>query len=830
MAIADRLFCASATARYGPYQRQDDGQELLPDLLYRFRVADSGHASYALQLFCGLGDLGGRLWEHEARVMLRTSALEHPALPVIREAGYDESSDVAFVVSPAAQYTLQDPAAMPFMREHPDEALRHLGLLADALAVLHGQGLTHRFVCPNAIDVLPTASDDRLQLRIARFEMSSFITNVLRRFTVRDEAGPDDEERRRLLSLQDENALPYCPPERLLFLDEDRRDAVETDRSDIYGLGVMAWEWFVGPIPEQARSRFRTDRPSSAAAQLGTVLRDGLTQSGLALRLRRLLESMLEPDPRSRPTSAQVVGEITKGFDAMSASWRGEEVTTNYLLAFMPEECRHTLGEWGWYEQDETSEMGRRELKALHEADMRGARVLLSPNGAEDFVAHGDVGKRRRARTVILGHRAAWFCEAYRQRSPFGGGPGRPIAEVQIVKFVVPREAAGKLDSMPLQRQIPGVDAFPWDADLVALAAGRPSWDPLLKSVSFEQPRPPWLSTYEGACEWLLDYLEVELSARDYPFTTEHTRGEPIARLHFDRSEDQRRLHRSALFTFLASQPGWRPAFGDFFEGAETDEGSPMPLQFRPDNRKQPPSGAPNVGLVWMSRRLDADAIEVRCPRECAQLPAKGWLRPFEDHGSWTTLRRQRDVLPEFLGARGLLTQLHSPCAVVGFRHRWREAGRGLRGEAPGVIKDMLASQAFYALHGPPGTGKTTVLAHAVEAYLRAEPGSRVLVTAQSHYALDNLACCILDRLKAAGLDAIPLRVASESAREKIHDRIEGHCLEKLVPRAVQSIKRRVKDRLEEGCDDRPIRQVLGGWLGAVEYSQLELHDRLMLT
>ncbi len=77
-AVVDQLFSRSETARYGPYERVDDGVEVIADTLFRFRVLNRAQRDLALQVFVGLGAVDGQLWEQEARVLLRISGVQHP--------------------------------------------------------------------------------------------------------------------------------------------------------------------------------------------------------------------------------------------------------------------------------------------------------------------------------------------------------------------------------------------------------------------------------------------------------------------------------------------------------------------------------------------------------------------------------------------------------------------------------------------------------------------------------------------------------------------------------------------------------------------------------
>lgn len=86
------------------------------------------------------------------------------------------------------------------------------------------------------------------------------------------------------------------------------------------------------------------------------------------------------------------------------------------------------------------------------------------------------------------------------------------------------------------------------------------------------------------------------------------------------------------------------------------------------------------------------------------------------------------------------------------------EASRPLNPEQQEAVSLALAAEDFFLVHGPPGTGKSTVLAEiAVQAVAR---GERLLLTAASNAAVDHLLALAL----GAGLSAIrvghPARVA----------------------------------------------------------------------
>ncbi|EOD19707.1 hypothetical protein EMIHUDRAFT_71181, partial [Emiliania huxleyi CCMP1516] len=59
---------------------------------------------------------------------------------------------------------------------------------------------------------------------------------------------------------------------------------------------------------------------------------------------------------------------------------------------------------------------------------------------------------------------------------------------------------------------------------------------------------------------------------------------------------------------------------------------------------------------------------------------------------------------------------------------------------------DATLSLPISLIHGPPGTGKTTVLASAVHAALRQRSGTRVLLLAETNTAVDNLVHAVFKR------------------------------------------------------------------------------------
>lgn len=819
--LVERLFCSSRTARYGPYELVDEGTELVEGLIYRYKVLDRTQNQLSLQIFYGLQGIAGQLWEQEVRALLRVGTVDHPALPRIAGGAYDEESKIAFVVTGTTEYDLSAPEAIPFLRNRPVDCIRQFWQLADALALLHGQGLIHRNILPSSIQIaFEDTESGRFRLQLSRFEMSALISNLVQPVYA-EEGGRLREDRRGLLKRQQESfELVYCPPELLA-------GELETDRSDVYPLGVLAWQLFVTSLPDGLLERGQHESDHGWLDDLRSHMSAEMTRRGVPPRMQDLLRPMLRADPRTRFTSTEVVNYITRHYDALVAPYESQTITQPYLLATMPNEMGPTVYEWKWIDHDPADDVGRQELFDFLDYELRRGSLVYAPSGAEPFVRGGDPRRKRQAKYVLLGRQGAWFCTPYRRQTPFGG-LGEAQEEILLIKYVADRRRVYRLERAPFRRRLPRLEIVAADAGDSALdkkRGGRPSWAALLEAVRIEEVREAWLDDFERGLDWFLEYQRVELEARMYPYVVEDDDQRHL-RLRYDRGRDERRIDRHPTALFAAYDMSRRPDFGDFFSDVEEDQPSSL-LQVNADEGERPDWR--RRGEVIFERFLDRNLIQVRRTAGGGPVPRKGWLRPAEDYGSHIALRRQLGIRPELMESKSLLSQLNKPSTIAGFRHRWRGAGEDLRGGADVIIKDMLVSQPFYALHGPPGTGKTTVAAHAVKQYLCAEPSARILVSAQSNFALDNLAVRILKQLAETGRDLVAIRVSSASAekRENVDERLVKLTLNERIPRLRDHIVATCKNRLERRVDPPAIREVIAGWKMAVETSQLELYDRI---
>ncbi|RME24432.1 MAG: hypothetical protein D6798_11250 [Deltaproteobacteria bacterium] len=846
--MVDRLFCGPRSP-YGPFNRSDEGEIVVPGVLYRFALSDSDRRRLALQLYKGLNTVGGALWTREVRSLLRLSARGHPAIPSIHGGAYVERDDVAFVITEAAQYRLSEDGAMGFVAERPEQALRQLTLLAHGLSLLHEQGITHRNLHPGSIEYVEYGEDHhtgevRFGLRLSRFEMSAMVSNLVRRQLSGERL--DTGDLRAIYLVDNSSTLHYTPPERAAWLFGGTDAAVlESDRSDVYSLGVLAWRWLVEPAlaadPAFAGTPIDWTAPMESIDDLRQVQRSlqASTRSSQVPRtLGVLLASMLAWDPRDRPSIFSVLQDLTQHYGRLVASLAAPEDSATYFVGFMPVQSKKTIYRWGWIDQDPEEDEGREQLRAFLEVELKGAELLYCPEGFSGFKrasTERELKSFKAAKYVLVGKQAYWFCDIWRQRGPAFSRADNRIDQFLVIKYVRHHHRAWRLSETPLRRRVPGRLRFlpAWTdrpLDLTEVRANGKSWKPLIQSVEFERNTPDWMRQMDDALSFLLAFRQTELEARVFPYVVARRSGE-VVDIQLDRVRDQKHQYADAMRSLYFREI--RIPMGRLFQGLDGETTAPLAIYGdagdRPDYRNGP------VAKVVFHRWLDDDTVSVRLVDSRGGIPDSGWVRPDDDAGSYSQLRRQEEAVNELMKSRALLHQLHAPTAIKGIRNRWRGVGDSLAGRSGGIVKDMLSTEPFYGLHGPPGTGKTTVASVAVAAHLRADPSERVLISSQSHYALDNLARRVLRHCKQDGLDVVAVRVASDHAvaGEKVHPEVEHLLPDRQASARVEGIRRSVERALASGqlrdgrLLDGDLKKLLGQWKEQAPRVELEVRDRI---
>ncbi|WP_432164598.1 AAA domain-containing protein [Streptomyces sp. bgisy031] len=179
---------------------------------------------------------------------------------------------------------------------------------------------------------------------------------------------------------------------------------------------------------------------------------------------------------------------------------------------------------------------------------------------------------------------------------------------------------------------------------------------------------------------------------------------------------------------------------------------------------------ATEIGDEWSiaeypySRTLDRgevisrtdETVVLRMTRPRAILPARGVLLPYLGR-SQSAFNRQRDALSAVAAGQStnpLLRQIISTPASIPTRPA-AEVTTWFRSDLDKSKRDVvvhsLGTQDLVVVEGPPGTGKTTMIAEVVEQTIKRDPHARILIVSQTHIAIDNA----LARIEDAGIGGL---------------------------------------------------------------------------
>jgi AAA domain len=846
--LVERHFVSGQGARY---EFGNVAETVIPNTLFRFGMNHEFHGEVTLQVYRGLGELGGRLWEQEVHALLRLSSSPHPALPTIIEGRCDEArgSGVGYVCSKSGMDRIL-PEMLPEIWAQPYNAFRWFALLADGVRQMHAHGLMHRNLWPGALEpVVDQEKGTCTGIRLTTFEMSNLVGNLLR-LQVRGsrEAARQVSEYYRRCGMR---CLACCPRERLslIFPDAAAPGGRDDFRADIFSLGIVGCQWFFGDqlgefgagnggdgdIGEDARERILAwhDR-------IRRRLRSGLRGPR---ELQELLLHMIDAEPEKRYTSSEAVDSLGRDYESIVHYWQAPDDRRPLLLAIAAKRVAEAFVDLGWAAGDAETEVGFEALRETLQADLRGAELVYSPQGALTYLTTGKRSEMALCYWVLIGLQWIYFCQDYRHRTGLSAAQ-TPIPWALHVRYLVSRteQNLGRLTATPFRRRLPAIRiAAGGSADLVPAAAkkGHPLWTPYLDDVRHEVEVVAWHYGFRQGLDWLLGYQRTCLEARQYPFLCKERTPDGRAVLVLDHERDLAWREKRPMLNLFASDPRRRPRFGDFFDTLE-DRDLGKKVNWQGDYKGEPARGSERTpGRGVMVGYVNAEEIEVRPLSRSEHVPAKGWLRPDQDWASDVLLQRQRNARTGLFEDTALLKQLYQPQGVCGPLKPWTGAAGALRGPARELIPELLATRPFFALQGPPGSGKTDVVATVVKAVLAKDTAARILVSSQSHFALDELAERIIETLAPAsqrggqrrpdGADRIMIRVgrAESETESPIRPAVQAYFPENLAAARVEQVKRRCGKQLAGRDPDKARRELVQRWQKIVDASVLEIRDRL---
>jgi hypothetical protein len=227
-------------------------------------------------------------FEREARAV---AALSHPNVLSVYAVGQTAELGVPYIVM---QY-VDGPALSTWIREHgragEREARRILAGVAAALAAAHAHGLVHRDVKPGNILLEPASN----RVLVADFGLAAAISND----------GPGAEDPALTAAGMVIGTPMYMSP-------EQAGGEPNNDRSDVYSLGVVAYELLTGELPFTAKSVM-----GWAAAHLRVVPPPvGQRRPDLSPEVVQLIDRCLAKSAADRPSAKEFAEGILPSLEA----------------------------------------------------------------------------------------------------------------------------------------------------------------------------------------------------------------------------------------------------------------------------------------------------------------------------------------------------------------------------------------------------------------------------------------------------------------------------------------------------------------------------------
>ncbi|QSQ19645.1 AAA family ATPase [Pyxidicoccus parkwayensis] len=736
----------------------------------------------------GSNPLLAHFWRNETRALHRLSGRKQSALPRLTGAGLVPEMELGYILLEDSGQPLEgDHPSLARLRANRVTALRCFSTLCDALAALHGEGMMHRSLTPHTVRALDS---EEPVVYLDGFQLSAFVTAWLR-------------GQGAVAEPQSSGFLPPLPcslacmaPERLSPLFGNTSRHIESFACDVFGLGMVGIDWFAG-LPERESQEIVSNARyvSSNHEQMIRLAQERLRTAQVPDELRRLLIQMTAPAPSNRMPSglevAETLGRLYPGLLAQFESAQGAIPAKPHQLYFLRETVDRIFRD-GMTRSPPTSP-DIREYAEFVERDLYGGVATWSPQGFAPWEDR-EPEKARLAKMVLMGQRYAYFCQYLNE--------GRPDEnkKILLVKYVCQADKVRELRQQSHRRVMPPIQAsyfLPNNRPGLQrpVPAETPPWTNIVQVVRFEE-QGEQDSIVAATADWLVRYQEAQLTVQEYRYERQN---EGTPRPPGDRTPrpiilraagrpleyDARRERESFAELFFREQlvPSMGAHFAQRAEQA-LDEGDSIDFLVRNEHGEDVP-----IKLEF-EEALDPSTVRFKPNEKEFLLPERGTVRP-DDKAARIVLSRQRRAAQRLRTHHQLLAQLREPRGLpLAPPEVLATVAATLQKSSPEtakLVRRIIDEEPFFIVQGPPGTGKTFIASHIVKDVIRLDPYGRLLISAQSNAALDNLLESVAHLLgildnPAAGVPLL-LRHASAETEERVSTKARPFLLTNVLTR-----------------------------------------------
>lgn len=768
------------------WKRSRSGKILVNGTLYQYSLSNKEtDQPYVLKLFLGLGNLAGNMWIQETRLLIQLGSRRHPCIPQVVDANYLEQEQCGYIIFPGIEHTLEDSDPLRWFQRNPDVATRQLIELMAAMELIQEKGIFHHNLWLGSVGVEPAEEPGSYRLRLAGFEMASHIGNLLRP-TAKSRSWRKADRVRDMFRRQGPLALVSLPPERLerlfpeQFPDEWRTQLPfgDTSKTDVFSLGMIACHLLTGPLP---LNKIEAIFPSGhfdfwAYREYLEGVREHVREfnghssipGGLPSRWRRLLLEMVSWFWRERPTFSEVLTqppdwpwkhEWDRHFDS-----KAEKKT--YLISYTPHQCTALLRKTG-YDVDGRSPEGREVLANHLQKDLAQGSLAWYPEGFVPFADQKPDGQHANCRIVLLGNTMVYFAEYYTPDFNVQQEGVRQWKQAIHFRYFIERDRFQRVEHELRRLPLPRHRIVPHDSEKIKPEnlINHPKWSPMVQFAK-SQSRPLGESQFFSALARLVELEQARLESRFYAVksTTDGTR------LEWDQERDRNWLASGLRMLYVDN----RPPMEVFFESGEENAS----IELLPNiSARNMPNIRPSQEKIFSGFVDETQRDHTLTIRWIERNRPKGntfyWLVFASDRLSLGLTWRHRQAVVKLHGIPELVDQLRQPRRRARLPATNKICPEKLHKDTHQVYRMLQETHPFFAIQGPPGTGKSTLVATALSEALRQDPSLRVLVSAQSHYALDHLATEIRKELdvndaNSPGLNVFLLRHATDHTQHRV--------------------------------------------------------------